>query len=99
VSDGNSGNNYAVTTQSANGTITPKALTLAAVTDTKTYDGTTSSTVSVAVSGIAANSGDTVTGLSQTFGSKNVQGTNGSTLTGPQLQRRHHRHHRDHQQG
>jgi autotransporter-associated beta strand protein len=81
VSDGNSGNNYAVTTQSAKGTITPKALTLAAVTDTKTYDGTTRSSVSVSVSGIAANSGDTVTGLSQTFGSKNVLGTNGSTLT------------------
>jgi hypothetical protein len=51
------------------------------VTDTKTYDGTTRSSVSVSVSGIAANSGDTVTGLSQTFGSKNAKGTNGSTLT------------------
>jgi len=81
VSDGHSGNNYTVTTQSVNGTITPKALTLAAATDTKTYDGTTNSSVSVAVSGIAANSGDTVTGLSQAFGSKNALGTNGSTLT------------------
>src|SRR5439155_791214 len=41
VNDGNSGNDYAVTTHTASGTITPAALDISAVTDTKVYDGTT----------------------------------------------------------
>lgn len=81
VNDGNSGNNYTVSVQSASGTITPKSLSLAAVTHTKTYDGTTASTTNVVVTGIADNSGDTVTGLSQAFGSRNVLGTDGSLLS------------------
>jgi hypothetical protein len=57
--------------------ISQAALTLAAVSDSKTYDGTTSSGVSVAVTGKAST--DTVTAV-QAFTSKNVLGTGGSTL-------------------
>ncbi|MGN6424623.1 MAG: beta strand repeat-containing protein, partial [Asticcacaulis sp.] len=70
VNDGNSGGNYTVTTQDASGTITKAALTLAAVTDTKTYDASTSSTGSVNVTGLQGS--DTVTGLTQSFDSKNA---------------------------
>ena len=41
VNDGNGGNDYTVTLQSAAGTITPAALTITATSDTKVYDGTT----------------------------------------------------------
>jgi hypothetical protein len=58
--------------------ITARALLLAAVTDTKTYDATTSSDETVSVTGLV--NGDTVTGLSQSFLSKNVLGAGGSTL-------------------
>jgi hypothetical protein len=45
VTDGNSGNNYAVTfVANITGVITTRAITVTAVTDTKQYDGTTSST-------------------------------------------------------
>jgi len=85
IGDGNSGGNYTVTTQTATGTITPAALTISAVTDSKTYDGTTisSQTPAYQVTGLAANtlfSGDSFTTLAQTFESKNVLGTGGSTL-------------------
>jgi hypothetical protein len=60
------------------GTITPKALSLNAVTDSKTYDGTVNSAVAPTTSGLVG--GDTVSLLSQSFASKNVLGTNGSTL-------------------
>ena len=43
VEDGNGGNNYTYTfVPAAAGVITAEALTITAVTDTKTYDGTTS---------------------------------------------------------
>ena len=63
------------TTTTAN--VTAKALTLAAVTDTKTYDGTTSSGATVTVTGLEGN--DTAS-VSQAFTNKNVLGANGSTL-------------------
>ena len=45
VNDGNGGNNYACTfTPVTSGTITALAITVTAVADTKTYDGTKSST-------------------------------------------------------
>ena len=78
VNDGNSGNNYTVTTHSAVGTITPAALAINAVTDTKIYDGTTSS--DEIPSAIGLKVGDSVTGLVQAFQSKNVMGLDGSTL-------------------
>jgi hypothetical protein len=70
--------NYTIdASKTATGTITPASLTLAAVTDSKTYDGNTSSGKKVNV--IGAVTGDTVT-ATQAFASKNVLGTNGSTL-------------------
>ena len=77
VNDGNGGGNYTVTTVSDNsGTITPAALTITAVGDTKTYDGSTTSAGAPTVSGLVG--GDTVSGLSQSFADKNA-GT-GKTL-------------------
>lgn len=72
VNDGNSGNNYDVTFVPVNtGAITPRAITVTAVTDTKDYDGNTSSdeTPSVGAPGIAT--GDTA-GFTQTFDNRNV---------------------------
>jgi len=85
ISDGNSGGNYSVTTQTATGTINKAALTISAVSDSKTYDGTTADTTTPTyqVTGQPANtlfSGDSFTRLKQTFLSKNALGTNGSTL-------------------
>jgi len=78
LDDGNGGNNY---TQFVNGvyaTITPAQLTVSAVSDTKVYDGTTVSSATPSVIGL--QTGDSLTGLSQAFTSKNVMGPNGSTL-------------------
>ena len=66
-------------------TITPAALSIDAVTDTKVYDGTTSSsqTPTFRVVGLGPNTlygGDTFTMLAQAFTSKDVMGTDGSTL-------------------
>jgi filamentous hemagglutinin family protein len=75
---------YTPGTYLARGDITVRPLTIAAVTDTKQYDGTTSSVGVPTAAGLQV--GDTLNGaLTQTFTSKNVMGTNGSTLvaTGP----------------
>jgi len=58
------------------GVITPKALTFTAVSNTKTYDGTTAVTALPTISGLV--SGDTVTGLHESYADRNV-GT-GKTL-------------------
>src|SRR5439155_920071 len=78
VNDGNSGGNYTVTTHTATGTISKHGLDISATTDSKTYDGTTSSTAMPTTAGV--QTGDSVTGLSQAFASKNVLGANASTL-------------------
>ena len=78
VNDGNAGNNYNVTTHTDSGTITKAPLDISAVTDTKFYDGTTSSSGVPTVSGLQGT--DSVSGKEQKFQSKNVMGTNGSTL-------------------
>jgi hypothetical protein len=71
VNDGNSGANYTVDASgTAAGTITPAPLSISAVTDTKTYDGTTSSDETPSVSGLQGT--DSVTGLAQTFDSANA---------------------------
>jgi trimeric autotransporter adhesin len=80
ISDGNNGRNYAVTVNTSTGTITPATLTLAAVTDTKTYDTTTNAT-GVTLNVVGLQGSDTVTGLTESFGSRNVMGANGSTLS------------------
>jgi hypothetical protein len=76
--DGNGGADYTVSTVTAAGTITPAALTITAATDTKVYDGTTSSSATPTVLGLVGT--DTVTGLTEAFLSKDVLGLNGSTL-------------------
>ena len=79
VSDGNSGDNYTVTfANSTNGTITARPITVTAATDSKTYDGTTSSSGTPTVTTGSLATGDTGN-FSQVFDTKNV-GT-GKTLT------------------
>src|SRR5438552_18089821 len=53
------------------GTITPKPVTVAATTDSKTYDGTTSSSATPTISP-ALIAPDTTTALSQAFQNKNA---------------------------
>ncbi len=78
LTDGNSGKNYSIVSKAATGTITQATLNLNAVTDSKTYDGTSSSTATVTYTGL--QTGDTLTGLSQSFASRHVLGVLGSTL-------------------
>ena len=80
LNDGNDGNNYTVTLVNARGTITPAPLTIRASTDTKPYDGTTTSSAAPTYSPDPLYDGDTLTGLAQAFASKNVLGNGGSTL-------------------
>jgi filamentous hemagglutinin family protein len=79
VNDGNSGNNYAVTFQTAQGTITAAPLTITAATDNRAYNGTASSSGAPTVTSGQVFAGDTGN-FAQAFASKNVLGTNGSTL-------------------
>jgi hypothetical protein len=78
VNDGNTGNNYAVTVNTATGTISKAALGINAVTDARVYDGGIASTGVVSFAGLVG--GDTVSGAIQSFGSRNVLGVNGSIL-------------------
>ena len=73
-------NTYSKVTYVA-GTLTVNKATLGinAVTDSKIYNGNTQSAGVVAITGLAT--GDSVTSTSQSYGSKNVLGTNGSTLS------------------
>ncbi len=71
VNDGNSGGNYTVTTNSATGTITAAPLAIAAQTDSKTYSGTNTSSVTPTVT-TPLGAGDTVSNLAQTFDSANA---------------------------
>ena len=70
ISDGNEGGNYAVTLDTAQGTITPAPLTLAATSETKVYDGTTTATATPTVSGLVE--GDSVSNLFEVFDNKNA---------------------------
>src|SRR5207248_870961 len=70
VNDGNSGNNYSYTFNTAGGTISKAALAISAVTDSKTYDGTTTSTLTPSFGSL--QSGDTTTTFSQAFDSRNA---------------------------
>lgn len=70
---------YAITYDTTPGTITPAQVTVTAATDTKVYDGTTTSNQNVTnITGLL--SGDNLTGLFQAYNSSQVQGTNGSLL-------------------
>jgi hypothetical protein len=71
VSDGNGGNNYAVTfANNTTGVINKASLTLTAVTNTKTYDATTSAAAIPTSSGLQGS--DTVTGLTESYDTKNA---------------------------
>src|SRR5207244_135690 len=63
VNDGNSGNNYSYTFNTASGTISKAALTILAATDSKTYNGTTTSSVTPTFGSLQM--GDTTTTFSQ----------------------------------
>ena len=79
MNDGNSGANYSVTfTSVATGVITARAISVAAVTDSKAYDGTTNSTAVPVITVGTLASGDTAA-FTQSFNNKSV-GT-GKTLT------------------
>ncbi|MCX5952201.1 MAG: YDG domain-containing protein [Cyanobacteria bacterium] len=94
VSAGASGRNAGSYTSTASGTaqnyslsfvdglfsITKAPLTISAATDSRVYNGTTSSSAAPTVTSGQVFSGDTLSGLSQVFDSKNVLGTNQSTL-------------------
>jgi hypothetical protein len=68
--------NYTLVAPSTTASITAAPLTISAVADSKTYDGTTTSSATPTVAGLQGS--DTVTGLVQTFDDANV-GT-GKTL-------------------
>ena len=71
VNDGNSGNNYKVTTVSdKTGAVTPAALTLTALSNTKRYDATTSAAAVPAILGLKGS--DTVTGLTEKYSDINT---------------------------
>jgi hypothetical protein len=74
VSDGNNGNNYAVTFTPVAGTISAAPLTITAITSDKTYDGTNSSTATPTYSALAGavTNGDTITGLAETYDTPNA---------------------------
>ena len=71
VSDGNGGNNYAVTYATASGSISTRTLAVTATGVNKVYDGTTAATVSLSDNHV---SGDVLTTgyASATFADKNV---------------------------
>jgi uncharacterized protein YfiM (DUF2279 family) len=78
VNDGNSGNNYIVSTvTSTAGVINRASLTITAAANTKTYDGSTSALATPTISGLQGS--DSVTGLVETYDTKNA-GT-GKTLS------------------
>ena len=78
VSDSNGGGNYTVSTVTdTTGVIDKAALTITAASNTKTYDGTVTATALPTVSGL--QTGDSVTGLTETYSDKNA-GT-GKTLS------------------
>jgi len=77
LATGTDAGNYNVTVTNADLVVGKKSLVLSAGNDSKTYDGTTNS--SGTVTAAALQGADTIT-ASQLFASKDVMGTNGSTL-------------------
>ncbi len=78
VNDGNSGNNYTLTTASiATGVINKAPLTITALTNTKTYDSTTSAAATPTFSGLMGS--DAVTGLTEVYSSSSA--ASGKTLS------------------
>jgi hypothetical protein len=89
INDGNGGANYAVNVvNNATGSITARAITVAAATGTKVYDGTTSSTAVPTISGGSLATGDTAA-FTETFNTKNVGA--GKTLAAGRVGQRRQR--------
>ena len=81
VNDNNGGNNYDVdATHTAAGSISQAPLDIYAVSDSRQYNGGKSSSGVPTLGAGQLQTGDSVTGRAQEFVSKNVLGTNGSTL-------------------
>jgi hypothetical protein len=72
--------NYTLAGGSGTVTITKAPLTISATSGSKVYDGTTSTLATPAVTSGTLFGGDSLTGLSQSFASRNGIGSNGSTL-------------------
>ena len=72
VNDGNGGNNYNVTYATAAGSISVRAITVAAAADTKPYDGSTSSAGTPTVTSGTAATGDAAPAWTQSFDSRNA---------------------------
>jgi len=80
VNDGNSGNNYNVSTVTdTTGVIDKANLTITAASNTKTYDGNTSAAATPTYSGL--QSGDTLTGLSEAYDTKHAGTAKTLTVT------------------
>ncbi|MES1189995.1 MAG: YDG domain-containing protein [Steroidobacter sp.] len=88
VTDGNSGNNYAVTyTDNTTSTINKKALTLAPVIDDKEYDGTNLATIgSYGFVGLVGSETLNASFSGATFSDKNAGVGKGVTISGITLQ-------------
>ncbi|NKA01348.1 MAG: hypothetical protein EBV81_04990, partial [Proteobacteria bacterium] len=73
--------NYNVTINNGSLVIGKATLTISAVADTKTYDGTRTSNVVPTFTGLVSADTGKLTGLAQAFDSVNVNGVNGSILS------------------
>jgi hypothetical protein len=72
ANDGNAGANYAVVSvTNTAGSISPRAITVAATASTRVYDGTTASTAAPTITGGKLATGD-MAAFSETFDNKNV---------------------------
>ncbi len=72
VNDGNGGDNYSYTFLTAPGTINPRAITITAASDSKTYDGTTTSAGVPSITAGSLATGDSTTTFTQVFNSRNA---------------------------
>ena len=82
VNDGNSGSDYTVTfATSATGSITPQAITVTALSSSKSYDGSNSSLATPTVTSGTLLGGDTAA-FSETYDTKNVGSDKILTATG-----------------
>jgi hypothetical protein len=73
VNDGNSGANYSYTfTPVTTGAITARTITVTAASDSKVYDGSTTSAGTPTVTAGSLVGGDSISGFTQSFDTKNV---------------------------
>lgn len=70
--NGGKASNYKLSVAKATASISPATVTIAAQSDSKTYDGNTSSYMMPIVSGLITSEGDSISGLTQTYDNKNA---------------------------